>query len=212
MRYIPVITVFLWVGFVAGVIFTTNFFLQTVVKYPAVILITIMLTASFWGLQMRGKKVSALLMAGILFVNLAGLTYGLSQTYSAKSTLSDYHGGEVTPTLVGLLNSIDSINDRTPADKIFYGLQGIPLPFLLVEPAATGLSEDKAGSETLSHQINRWMQIVSAKRELSFHIIEVFFMLVLSVTIFLTLIVYLILCDRPKPELAESNRQSTCRH
>ena len=82
-------------------------------------------------------------MAGILFASLAGQTYGLSQTYSAKSTLSDYLGGEVV----------------------------------------------------------RWMQILSTKRELSFHIIDVFLMLVLSV-IFLTLIVYLILYDRPKPGLA----------
>lgn len=110
----------------------------------------------------------------------------------------------VRPGLLPLtvFNSIDSINERTPADKIFYGLQGIPLPFLLVEPSATGISEDKAASETLSHQINRWMQIVSAKRELSFHIIDVFLMLVLNVTIFLTLIIYLILYDRPKPGLA----------
>jgi len=202
MKYLPVITISMWIGLLAGVIFTTDFFLQAVVKYPATILITIMLTASFWELQMRGKKVYALIMAGFLFVNLAGLTYGLSQTYSANSTLSDYHGGEVTPTLVGLLNSIDSINERTLTDKILYGLQGIPLPFLLVEPLATGILQDKIESETLSHQINRWAQILSAKRELSFHVIDVFLMLVLSVTIFLTLIIYLILYDRPKPGLA----------
>ena len=202
MKFLPLITVSLWIGLLAGVLFTADFFLQAVVKYPAIMLLTIILTVSFWELQMSGKKLYALIMAGILFVSLAGLTYGLSQAYSANNALSDYHGGEVTPTLVRLLNSIDSINERTLTDKILYGRQGVPLPFLLVEPAATGLPEDQIQNENLSHIINRWGQIVSAKRELSYHVTDVFLMLVMSVIIFLTLIIYLILYDKPKPGLA----------
>ena len=202
MKFLPVITVFLWIGLLAGVLFTADFFLQAGVKYPAIMLLTIILTVSFWELQMRGKKLYALIMAGIMFVNLAGLTYGLSQAYSANDTLSNYHGGEVTPTLVRLLNSIDSINERTLTDKMLYGRQGVPLPFLLVEPAATGLQEDQIQNQNISHIINRWGQIVSAKRELSYHVTDVFLMLLMSVIIFLTLIIYLILYDKPKPGLA----------
>lgn len=202
MKYLPLITVSMWVGLLAGVVFTTDFFLQVVVKYPAIIITTIILTVSFWELQVRGKNLYALIMAGILFVNLAGLTYGLSKAYSANNTLSNYHGGEVTPVLVGLLDSIDSINERTLTDKILYGRQGVPLPFLLVEPAATGLSQDTIQSEKLSHKMNRWGQILSAKRELSYHVTDVFLMLVMSVVIFSTLIIYLILYDKPEPGLA----------
>ncbi len=201
MKFLPVITVSLWIGLLAGVLFTTDFFLQAEVKYPAIMLLTIILTVSFWELQMSGKKLYALIMAGIMFVNLAGLTYGLSQAYSANNTLSNYHGGEVTAPLVRLLNSIDSINERTLTDKILYGRRGVPLPFLLVEPAVTGLSEDKIQNQNVSHIINRWGQIVSAKRELSYHVTDVFLMLVMSVIIFLTLIIYLILYDKPKPGL-----------
>ncbi|THB77841.1 MAG: hypothetical protein D6B25_05680 [Desulfobulbaceae bacterium] len=196
MKYLPLIGVFLWVSFFGGILFQPGVFLQAAVKYPATLFLAIILTVSFWELQALGKKLFALLMVGMLFLYFAATTYCLAQTFSAIDKISDYHGGRVSPALIELLTSIDRNNKRTLTDKLFYGHQGVPLPFLAVEQEIARSSADKKTKVTLSHIMSRSTQILSAKREVTHQIYIMFFLLLLGIITFSALIIYLILYDK----------------
>ena len=71
MHRLPFLTLFLWLLTLAGYFLLPDIVLLPTVKYPLLLLLTTMLTLSFWLCRQVGKRLQAFFYVGILAVNMA---------------------------------------------------------------------------------------------------------------------------------------------
>ncbi len=199
MKYIPSVTALLWIVIVLGYIFARDIFLLPMIKFPALILLSILLPVCFWTLQAAGKRLYSFVFIGIFIFNNAILTYGLCSNYSNLSSFGQYSGKNIDPEFAKLLVAADSEKERRIAGRIIYQKNGVALPFLAHDNVFTLYSPTQEDKDLFMDNHEKNYLIYLAKQNLSNQIVTTFFLLALQVSIFFILLVYLVLYDKPAP-------------
>ncbi|TKB27177.1 hypothetical protein FCL47_08345 [Desulfopila sp. IMCC35006] len=209
MKYIPFVTVLLWIVIVLGYIFARDIFLLPMIKFPALLLLSILLPVSFWTLQADGQRVYSFVFIGIFIFNIAILTYGLCSNYANLSSFEQYSGKKIDPEFARLLVAGNSEKERHIAGRIIYQKTGVALPFLTHDNMFTLYSPTQQDKDLFIDNHERNYLILLAKQNLSNQIVTTFFLLALQISIFFLLLVFLILYDKPTPpvlvQLAHQN-------
>lgn len=198
MRHLPFITIVFWVSIIALSFLSPDLFLQTIVKFSLVIILSILLSASFWFLQSKGLKLYVLAMPGILLVNAIVLIYGLNLTYSTNAALTEYIGGQLSPEWTKLIASTKNQSEKNFTQKLIFGKQINNLPLTDNEEQLGKTKPPQENRSALMNSLKRKLHLLVISREISYQVFELFFMLALHVTIFITLLIYFILYDKPE--------------
>jgi len=180
-----------------GYIFAKDIFILPIVKFPALILLSISLPVSFWTLQAKKKRLYAFAFIGIFFINNAILIYGLISNYSTLESLLNYTEKKIDPELAKLLVSGNSEKERSVVGRLIFQKHGIILPFKTHDELFALYTPTQADKDIFIDNHDRNYRIILAKQNLSNQIVTTFFLIALQVTIFFILLIYLILFDRP---------------
>lgn len=197
MKYIPKITILLWLSIVISYIFVRDIFILPMIIFPTLILLSIFLAVSFWSLQAKGKRLYSLVFIGIFFINNAILAYGFFSNHSTLNSLLEYTGNRIDPDLAKLLVSGNSEKERSAVGHIIFQKYGVNLPFMTRDDLFSLHAPTKADKDIFLDNNAKSYLIVLKKQALSNQIITTFFLVGLQVTIFLALLIYLILYDTP---------------
>jgi len=197
MKYIPAVTALLWVTIIVGYIFFRDIFILPSIMFPTVTLLSIVLPVSFWTLQAQEKRVFSLIFIGIFCINNAILTYGFVKNYSALNSLLDYTENRIDPDLAKLLISGNSEKERSAVSRIIFQKHGVALPFMTHDSLFSLHRPSRTDKDIFLDNHEKSYLTVLKKQNLSSQLITTFFLIALQVTIFLVLLTYLILFDRP---------------
>lgn len=197
MKYVPLVTLLMWISIVMGYIFVRDIFILPMIIFPSLTLLSIFLPVSFWTLQAKGKRLYSLVFIGIFFFNNATLAYGFFSNHSTLNSLLEYTEKRIDPELAKLLVSGNSEKERSAVGQIIFQKYGVSLPFVTHDNSFALHAPTQADKGIFIDNHERSYLIVLKKQNLSNQIITIFFLLALQVTIFLILLIYLILNDRP---------------
>jgi hypothetical protein len=206
MNYIPLVSLFLWISIVMGYIFVREIFILPVIIFPTLILLSIFLPVSFWTLQAKGKRFYSTVFVGIFFINNAVLAYGFFSNYATLNSLLEVTEKRIDPELAKLLVSGNSEKERSAVSRIIYQKHGVALPFMTQDDLFALHVPTQADKDIFIDNHEKSYLVVLKKQNLSNQIITTFFLLALQVTIFFTLLIFLILYDR-SPQQARKKRQ-----
>ena len=197
MKYLPPVTILLWIAIVLSYIFVRDLFISPVVIFPTVLLLSIFLPVSFWVLQSNGKKLYSLIFIGIFFINNTILVYGFVKNYSTLNSLLEYTENKIDPDLAKLLVTGKSEKERRIISQVIFQKYGVGLPFLTHDNLFTLHTPTKTDKNIFLDNHEKSYLIVLKKQNLSNQLITTFFLLGIQISIFFILLIYLILYDRP---------------
>ncbi len=201
MKYIPPVTVLLWISIALSYIFVRDILILPIIIFPTLILLSIFLPVSFWILQAKGKRLYSLIFIGIFCINSTILTYGFFSNYSTLNSLQGDTGNRIDPDLARLLVSGNSEKERSAVGHIIFQKYGVALPFMTHDDLFSLHAPTKADKDIFLDNNEKSYLIVLKRQNLSNQIITTFFLLALQVSIFLALLIYLILYDRPPQQV-----------
>ncbi|RPH38822.1 MAG: hypothetical protein EHM86_08965, partial [Desulfobulbaceae bacterium] len=112
MKYIPVITILIWLSMIIGYKAYPGFLLKESVQYPLVILVSILLPVSFWLQAQARKRFFALLFLGIFFLNISLLIFALERNYSSQRILESNVDKGILPDIAEMLTRDENIEKR----------------------------------------------------------------------------------------------------
>ncbi|WP_458775554.1 hypothetical protein [Desulforhopalus sp. 52FAK] len=205
MKYLPSITVLLWISILIAYIFANGLFIQPMIIYPSLILLSIFLTVSFWTLQAEGKKLYSLVFIGIFCFNNTILAYAFVQNHSTLNSLLEHTGNKIDPDFAKLLVSGKSEKERSAVGHIVFQKYGVALPFMTHDGLFSLHTPTKADKRIFMRNNEKSYLLTLKKQNLSNQIITTFFLLSIQVMIFSFLLIYLILNDRPpQPVIKET--------
>ncbi len=205
MKYLPQITVGMWLILIVGYLQLRELILQPIVKFPAVILLSVFLTVSFWVLQKAGKRGLSLLFLGIFLFNVWMPLYASSINNEFIKTIDRDAEKGIAPELAELLSSADTVQEREMAAKIIYTRHGISLPYKTADNSFATYSPNKTDKDQyiLAHEQRR--QADMAIRNLTEQIDAGNFLVGLQLALFFMLLIFLLLYDRPGSGAVKEN-------
>lgn len=203
MKYLPSITVLLWISIVMVYIYANDIFILPVIKFPSFILLSIFLPVSFWTLQTKNKPLHASVFIGIFIFNISILVFGLVTNYSTLESLLENTEKRIDPELAKLLVSGDTEKERRFVGRIIFQKHGVALPFKTNDDLYALFAPTKKDKDIFLDINEKNYLILLAKQNLSHQIVTTFFLLALHVVIFFILLIYLILYDRPPPPILQ---------
>ncbi len=185
-----------------GYIFAKDIFILPIIKFPTLILLSIVLPVSFWTLQAQKQRIYAFAFIGIFIINNAILVYGLFSNYSTLESLLNSAEKKIDPELVKLLVLGESEKERSIVSRIIFQKHGVTLPFKTHDDLFALYAPTQADKDIFVDNHEKNYMHYLAKQNLSNQIVTTFFLLALQVTIFFILLIYLILYDSlPPPKL-----------
>lgn len=197
MKNLPYLTILLWICTIGIYIFARDIALLPLVKFPLIIILSIFITVSFWILQKAGKRLFALLFIVFYFINIGSITYGITSNYNILLSLEDFQENCINPQMAALLIKGDDETERTIASRIIYEKHGVSLPFMTGKKDRFALhSPTKESRDRYIANHDKNYRISQYKRQVSQQTVPLFFLLILQLTIFNGLLIFLILYDR----------------
>lgn len=204
LQYLPHITVGMWLMMITGYLLVPDFILQPLVKFPLVILITIFLTVSFWILHKAGKRGLALLFIGIFLFNVWMPVYASILNNEWVKSIDQDTGKGIAPELAELLCLGDTAEEREMTAKIIFTRHGISLPYKAADDSFIAYSPTKADKDQYIISNEQHIQAVMATTNLKGQIEASNFLVGLQLALFLILLIFLLLYDRPCTQSAQN--------
>jgi hypothetical protein len=182
---------------IVGYLQMRDFILQPLVKFPVAVLLSVFLTVSFWILQKAEKRGFSLLFIGIFLFNIWMPLYASIINHEFIETIDQDAEKGIAPELAELLCLGDTVQEREMTAKIIYTRYGIGLPYKMADDSFVLYSSDKADKDQyfVAHQLR--MQADMAIRNLNEQIEASNFLVGLQLALFFTLLIFLLLYDRP---------------
>lgn len=197
MKYLPHITVGMWLMLIVGYLQLRDFILQPMVKFPAVILLSVFLTVSFWLLQKAGKRGLSLLFLGIFLFNVWMPLYASIINNEFMKTIDRDVEKGIAPELAELLSSADTVQERKMAAKIIYTRHGISLPYKTADDSFAAYSPNKTDKDQYFLAHEQRMQADMTIRNFTEQTEAGNFLVGLQLALFFVLLIFLLLYDRP---------------
>ena len=203
MKYLPHITVGMWLVLIFGYLQLRDITLQPMVKFPAVILLSVFLTVSFWVLQKGGKRGLSLLFLGIFLFNVWMPLYASIINNEFIKTIDRDAEKGLAPELAELLSSGDTVQEREMAAKIIYTRHGISLPYKTADNSFVAYSPNRTDKDQYFLAHEQRMQADMTIRNLTEQIEASNFLVGLQLALFFMLLIFLLLYDRPGSSAAK---------
>ncbi len=197
MKYLPHITACMWLVLIFGYLQMRDLILQPIVKFPVVILLSVFLTVSFWSLQKAEKKLLSLLFIGIFLFNVCMPLYSSIMNNEFVKTIDRDTEKSIAPELAELLSSGDTLQEREMAAKIIFTRHGISLPYKTADDSFAAYHPNKTDKDQYLIAHEQRIQADMAIRNLNEQIEASNFLVGLQLTLFFTLLIFLLLYDRP---------------
>lgn len=188
---------------IAGYLQARDFILQPFVKFPLVILLSIFLTVSFWILQRAGRRGISLIFIGILFFNIGMPFYASIISHEIITTLEQDAGKGIDPQLAELLLFGDDVREREMAAKVIYTRHGISLPYKNADTGFTAYAPNKADQDQFFIAHQQRLQGEAALGNMHEQIEASYFLIALQLILFIILLIFLLLYDRPVASTAQ---------
>lgn len=200
LKNIPLATILLWVLIVAGYQFVPEIILREYIKYPLVILFSTLLPISFL-LKQRDplKRYHSLLFVGVFVFNIGALVIALASNYSVLTSFGNSSEQRLLPDLAELLTTEKGAEKRRFVAQIFYQKYGVSMPYKVKENNYTLYVPDQVDREHYRANSALLAEKETAKTNISYQIIELFFLLTLHAGIFFLVTVSLLIYEQKKP-------------
>jgi len=198
LKYLPHITLCLWLMLIVGYLQQRDFILQPLVKFPSVILLSVFLTVSFWILQKARKPGFSLLFIGILIFNIWMPFYAsIINNQYIKTVERDSEKG-IDPKFAELLISGETVEERQMAAQIIYTRHGVVLAYKGTSDSFTLHTPTKIDKDQYIIANEQRMQAEKTISNLNDQIEASNFLVALQLALFFVLLIFLLLYDRPK--------------
>ncbi len=196
MKYIPLLTIFLWCLVVAFYFNLQEIFLQPAIKFPLLIVLTFFITVSFWNLQKQGMILLSLVFIAIFLFNTGILAYGLVYNHNLLSSLkTTTSAAALDPNMARLLITGDNEEERQTAARIIFERHGIALSYKSTDNNYKLYAPTKINRDTFIDNQDLFVRQNQFKNNLAHQTIPLFFLFILQVTIFLGMLIFLIFSD-----------------
>ena len=197
MKYLPHITVGMWLLIITGYLLARDFILQPLVKFPLVLLITIFLTVSFWILYRAGSKGFSLLFIGIFLFNVWMPLYASIENNEWLKSIDQDTAKAIPSELAELLCLGDTAEERAMTAQIIFTKYGVSLPYKAEDNSFMAYTPTKADKDQYFVANEQRVQAGMAISNLKGQIEASNFLVGLQLALFLTLLNFLLLYDRP---------------
>lgn len=198
MRYLPVCTVALWLAIILGYVFVRDILLLEYVKFPLILLLSVLLPVCFWELQKNDQRIRALLFIFIFLFNVGAPAYGAWHNHKMRVAFDDYISIGIDPQMANLLVTGDSIEERKLAAQILYEKFGVQLPYKTGEQEFVLFIPDKSNRDNYVLNHDTSYRARTAVENLDYQNNFIFGIILLQAVLFAGLLVFLILYDRSK--------------
>ncbi len=196
MKYIPLLTIFLWCLVVALYFNLQEIFLQPAIKFPLLIVLTIFITVSFWNLQKQGRRLFSLIFIAIFLFNTGILAFGLVYNHNLLSSLKTTTSATaLDPNMARLLITGDNEEERQTAARVIFERHGIALSYKSTDNNYKLYVPTKINRDTFIDNQDLFVRQNQFKNNLAHQTIPLFFLFILQVTIFLGMLIFLIFSD-----------------
>jgi len=204
MRYLPVVTVLVWMAMVLGYLFSPGFLLLPQVKFPLLILLGILVPVCFWTLQKTGRRGWSLLFLAIFICNIGVPAYGLWRNSTLKASLAEYAPAGIDPQMARLLVAGDTGEERRMAAQILYEKFGVQLPFKGEQEEYSLFNPDKTNRDKYVLNHDRSYRARTMIDNLAYQQTSILVVILLQLVLFLGLLVFLVIYDQAPATSTES--------
>ncbi len=195
MRYLPLVTIVLWLATVLGYVLVPHIILLPQVKFPLIILMSILIPVCFWVLQKDGKLFSAGIFIVIFLFNIGLPAYGAWQNDTRRDALAEYIPEGMDPQMAQLLTNGESLEERKMAAQILFEQFGVKLPYLGESGEFLLYSPSKTNKANYVSNHDKYYRARLAKDNLEYQNQSIFIIIALQFVLFLSLLVFLVLYD-----------------
>jgi len=199
VRYLPVITVLLWLAMVLSYIFAPQFLLQSQVKFPVLLLLGILVPVCFWNLQKSGGKGFALLFFAIFLFDVGVPAYGWWYNHDLEAGLEEYLPKGIDPEMAGLMLSAGSGEERKMAAQIIFERFGVKLPYKAEDGSLSLFAPTQKNQDNYVANHDRFYRAKMSLDNLGSQQLSIMAVILLQLVLFLGMLVFLVLYDN-KPE------------
>ncbi len=197
MKYIPITTLLLWTSLIIGYLFAKGFVLQPIIQFPAVILLSIFLPVCFWDLVSRNRRGYAFIFLAIFICNTVLLSYVAFSTYSFLKSFDPYRATKIDPELAELLVSGKDEETRNATAQVIFEKYGISLPFLIADRNFEIYTPTQGNKHLFLKNSQKNARSFFVKYRTIYQIDSLLFLLAIHVSIFIGLLSFMILRERP---------------
>lgn len=195
MKNVPIITALLWLTVLLGYGFLPQLFMQDLFQFPLVVVLSILLPVSFWQMANMERKYLSLLFVGIFIINVSMLLFVLKNNYSAQQSLSRVLNRGVNPELVEYTETGANDQKRKFAARTIYQLHGISLPYKNGHDGYALYSPGEQDREKYRENLVAITDLKLKAMDVSFSFYTTFSLLVIHITLFIVLLVFLVLYE-----------------
>lgn len=202
MKFLPISTLFLWVGSVAGFLYAKDVFLQPVIKFPLFVLLAILLPACFCKLACEKRRLYASIFLGIFLFNASFLTYSAGGNYSWLSTFDPSEELRIDPKLLELVITGEDEEIRHFTAKYLYENHGIQLPFQKQDGSYHLFIPDEASEKIYQEHSVKNAGLKFAKPNVKYQTDALLFLLAIQLIVFILVIsLFVLRGDRERSKL-----------
>lgn len=207
MKHLPRITLLLWGLMIAGYIFLPQVVLKDVVQYPLVVLLSIFLPISLWLSAQDGRKLGAMVLAGIFVANVTLLVFVLERNYTSWKNHERSAGKGIVPAIVGLLaGEKDAANSRLAARYIFQH-HYVEVPYRTGEGGFAVYAPSEQDKTIFRQRFAQGVDANVVRMNAESQLLTTFLLLALHVGIFVLLLLFMLMYEQkalPSPVPTEN--------
>ncbi len=197
MRFIPLITLGLWLTLVGGYVVARPLLLSPYILLPLFLLLSVLLPICFWTLQFEKRRVYSLLFAGIFIFNCLFLGGRLVEAVMQVSGLEPYRNLVIHPEQAEKVYSAEKEQTRINISRYIYENSGVVMAYSRQSGELALYQPTDLDKSVLAENYDRHRTLVYGKKLLIYNLWGVVLLLGLHLLIFTGVLIYLILLEGP---------------
>lgn len=197
MKYLPIITMALWIAMVAFYYCAKTLFFNPYILLPLFTLLSIFIPMSFWVMQFTGKRFLSVIFIGLFLANCFILGFQLVRSAVNVSKIEPYEVLVIDPAQANQRFTAEKGVQRLNISRYIYERSGLATSYKNDDGRLQVFSPNDLEKSTMYLNASKHYQMLENKGHLMYYIQGIALLLAIHIIIFVGTLVYLVLLEGP---------------
>ena len=197
MRFLPFITILMWVAIVTSYFYARSFLFQPQVVIPAFTLLSTFVPVCFWTLQLEKRRIFSLVFIGIFMANGVALSYKFVDFINRFSSIEPYRSLVLDPDQVKLAISGKNEQSRINMSRNIYEKSGVITAYKNNDGELTIYTPTDLDKSVMLSNFNNHYNFLESKEWLKYYSLGILLLIMIQIITFVGILTYLILHEGP---------------
>lgn len=197
MRFLPMLTIGLWLVMLVGFVYARSLLLSPYVLFPLFTVLSIFLPIAFWMLQFARRRAFSLCFVAIFAVNCLFLGYFVLDLGLKVNAIEPFQALVINPEQAEQVFSGEREKTRMNMSRYLYENSGVVTAYRKENGELEIYAPTDLDKSVLYENYAGHYRLLETKNLLTYYMQGVFLLLAIHVVIFVGLLVYLIFVEGP---------------